>query len=91
MAGPCRRRPESLGAHAVLIEDAEGLDPAWLDGVRAVGVTAGASAPEALVQGVLDRLRELGCGEVENVSIVEEDVTFTLPPELRRDLPGPAL
>ncbi len=82
---------ESLGAHAVLIEDAEGLDPAWLDGVRAVGVTAGASAPEALVQGVLDRLRELGCGEVENVSIVEEDVTFTLPPELRRDLPGPAL
>ncbi len=82
---------ESLGAHAVLIEDAEGLDPAWLDGVRAVGVTAGASAPEALVQGVLDRLRELGCGEVENVSIVEEDVTFTLPPELRRDLPGRAL
>ena len=82
---------ESLGARAVLIEDAEGLDPAWLDGVRAVGVTAGASAPEALVQGVLDRLRELGCGEVEDVSIVGENVTFTLPPELRRDLPGPAL
>lgn len=82
---------ETLGAHAVLIEDAEGLDPAWLEGVRAVGVTAGASAPEALVQGVLDRLRELGCGEVEDVSIVGENVTFTLPPELRRDLPGPAL
>ena len=82
---------KTLGAHAVLIEDAEGLDPAWLDGVRAVGVTAGASAPEALVQGVLDRLRELGCGEVEDVSIVGENVTFTLPPELRRDLPGRAL
>ena len=82
---------ETLGARAVLIEDAEGLDPAWLDGVRAVGVTAGASAPEALVQGVLDRLRELGCGEVEDVSIVGENVTFTLPPELRRDLPGRAL
>ena len=81
---------ESLGARAVLIEDARGLEPAWLAGVRAVGVTAGASAPEALVRGVLDRLRELGCGEVEEVSIVTEHVRFTLPPELRRDLPAAA-
>jgi 4-hydroxy-3-methylbut-2-enyl diphosphate reductase len=81
----------AVGARAVLIEDADGLDPAWLDGVRAVGVTAGASAPEALVRAVLDRLRELGCGDVEETSLVDENVRFTLPPELRRDHRGQAL
>ena len=43
---------------------------------------------EELVRGVIGRLRELGCGDVEEVSIVEEHVTFNLPPELRRDLPS---
>jgi 4-hydroxy-3-methylbut-2-enyl diphosphate reductase len=81
----------AVGARAVLIEDADGLDPAWLGGVRAVGVTAGASAPEALVRAVLDRLRELGCGDVEETSLVDENVRFTLPPELRRDHRGQAL
>ena len=81
----------TAGSRAVLIEDASELAPEWLDRVQTVGVAAGASAPEGLVQEVLSRLRELGCGEVEEVSIVDEHVTFALPPELRRDVPGATL
>ena len=66
-----------------LIDDAEGLDPAWLDGVETVGVTAGASAPEVLVQGVLDRLAELRATTVEMLTGIEENMHFKLPPELR--------
>jgi 4-hydroxy-3-methylbut-2-enyl diphosphate reductase len=79
------------GAEAVLVEDAEDVRGEWLKGVRVVGVTAGASAPERLVQGVIERLRALGCGDVEEIRIVDEHVTFTLPPELRRDLREAAL
>jgi 4-hydroxy-3-methylbut-2-enyl diphosphate reductase len=79
------------GAEAVLVEDAEDVRGEWLKGVRVVGVTAGASAPERLVQGVIERLRALGCGDVEEIRIVDEHVTFTLPPELRRDLRDAAL
>jgi 4-hydroxy-3-methylbut-2-enyl diphosphate reductase len=78
------------GARAERVEDASEIDPAWLAGARAVGVTAGASAPEALVEQVIARLAALGCGAVETVKLVEEDVTFTLPPELRRDLARPS-
>ena len=81
----------TAGSRAVLIEDASELAPEWLDRVQTIGVAAGASAPEGLVQEVLSRLRELGCGEVEEVSIVDEHVTFALPPELRRDVPGATL
>ena len=68
-----------------LIDDADALDPAWLDGVDTVGITAGASAPEVLVQGVLDKLAALRETFVENLSGIEENMHFKLPPELRDD------
>jgi 4-hydroxy-3-methylbut-2-enyl diphosphate reductase len=71
------------GARARLVEDAADIDPAWLEGVRRAGVSAGASAPEALVAALVERLRELGCAEAHEVRIVDERVTFTLPPDLR--------
>ncbi|WP_332770589.1 4-hydroxy-3-methylbut-2-enyl diphosphate reductase [Phenylobacterium sp.] len=64
---------------AYLIDDAAGLDLAWLEGVSAVGVTAGASAPEDLVQGLIDRLGEAFDVTVEDVDTVRETVSFKLP------------
>jgi 4-hydroxy-3-methylbut-2-en-1-yl diphosphate reductase len=71
-------------AAAYLVDDADGVDTAWLEGVSVVGVTSGASVPENLVRGVLDRLASLGFGAVEEVEAVEEDMFFALPRELRR-------
>jgi 4-hydroxy-3-methylbut-2-enyl diphosphate reductase len=73
------------GARAHLVQDAGELCADWLDGVRCVGVTAGASAPEVLVQGVVARLAELAAGRasVRELPRVEEGVVFQLPPELR--------
>ncbi len=76
------------GARSERVEDAGGIDAEWLEGVATVGVTAGASTPEFLVQQVVERLLELGGGEVEEVDIVTEDVRFSLPPELKRDRAG---
>jgi 4-hydroxy-3-methylbut-2-enyl diphosphate reductase len=67
------------GAAAYLFDDAEGLDLAWLAGVSVVGVTAGASAPEVLVQGVIDRLSETFEVSVEEIDAKRETVTFKLP------------
>ena len=67
------------GARAYLIDDAAGLDLGWLDGVRTVGVTAGASAPEVLVEGVLARLGERFAVTVTEVDAARETVTFKLP------------
>jgi 4-hydroxy-3-methylbut-2-enyl diphosphate reductase len=67
------------GARAYLIDDATSLDLAWLDGVRTVGVTAGASAPEVLVQGVIDRLAERFEVTVDEADAARETVTFKLP------------
>ncbi len=69
------------GCNAYLIDRATEIDPAWLTGVRAVGLTAGASAPEHLVGGVVDFLRARG-GAVEEVLVRDEDVHFSLPKEL---------
>ena len=71
-----------MGIRGYLIADASTLDPAWLKGVSAVGVTAGASAPEVLVTEVVERLKELGATEVEILAGVEENVRFKMPPEL---------
>ena len=71
------------GVRSFLIDAAGEVDPAWLEGVRRVGVTAGASAPEALVREVLDRLRELGVRGVREMDGEEESVVFSLPAELR--------
>jgi 4-hydroxy-3-methylbut-2-enyl diphosphate reductase len=67
------------GARAYLIDDADSLDFAWLQGVRSVGVTAGATAPEVLVQGVIDRLAERFDVTVEELDAARETVTFKLP------------
>ncbi len=77
------------GVRAERVEEAADVDPAWLVGVRVVAVTAGASAPERLVRELCERLRALGCEGVEEISLAEEHVTFTLPSELRRDPPRP--
>ena len=71
------------GVTAFLIDGAEDIDPEWLSGRRRIGVTAGASAPELLVQGVLQRLRELGAEGVRDLDGKPEDVVFALPKELR--------
>jgi 4-hydroxy-3-methylbut-2-enyl diphosphate reductase len=67
------------GAKAHLIDDASGLEFGWLEGARTVGVTAGASAPEVLVQGLLDRLAERFDVSVEEIDTAQETVTFKLP------------
>jgi 4-hydroxy-3-methylbut-2-en-1-yl diphosphate reductase len=73
----------SKGADAYLIDDETDLVPSWLEGHECVGLTAGASSPEVLVDRVIDRLAELGFGEREDVEIAREDVFFRLPAELR--------
>ena len=70
---------------AYLVDNAAGLDSAWLAGVRRVGVTAGASAPEVLVQEVVARLHELGAGKVRSLDGAIENVTFPIPRELQND------
>jgi 4-hydroxy-3-methylbut-2-en-1-yl diphosphate reductase len=73
----------SSGADAYLIDDESDLEEAWLDGHETVGLTAGASSPDLLVDRVVDRLAEFGFGEREEVEITREDVFFRLPAELR--------
>jgi 4-hydroxy-3-methylbut-2-en-1-yl diphosphate reductase len=73
-----------------LVDDASAVEPGWLEGVTTVGVTSGASVPEELVAGVLDRLAELGFGDVEEVEAVEERMVFALPRELRPRAAAPA-
>ncbi len=62
------------------------IDPAWLVGKKRVGVTAGASAPEVLVNQVIQRLQELGVGKVRALDGVEENIAFPLPRELSRKI-----
>jgi 4-hydroxy-3-methylbut-2-enyl diphosphate reductase len=71
-----------IGIPSYLIDDADSLNPAWLDGVSTVGITAGASAPEELVQQLIRRLGEFGEVEVRELAGVIENVTFKLPREL---------
>ena len=73
---------QELGRPAYLIDDAEALQPEWIAGIESVGVPAGASAPETLVQGVLDGLRRFGEVEVSTLAGVAEDVRFRFPAEL---------
>jgi 4-hydroxy-3-methylbut-2-enyl diphosphate reductase len=70
---------ETAGIPAYLLENADGLDPAWLDGVESVGISAGASAPEELVQELLERLRASYDIELETLSGMHENVQFRLP------------
>jgi 4-hydroxy-3-methylbut-2-enyl diphosphate reductase len=74
------------GVASHLIDDETEIDESWLDGVDVVGVTSGASAPERLVERVCDWFRARGVVDVEPYRLVEEDVEFRLPVELRREL-----
>ena len=78
-----RELAEKQGAISYLVDGAEHIDPAWLQGRTRIGVTAGASAPEVLVQGVIARLQALGGGAVRELHGEPEDMVFALPKELR--------
>jgi 4-hydroxy-3-methylbut-2-en-1-yl diphosphate reductase len=71
---------------AYLIDDVTEIDPAWLDGIGTVGLTSGASAPEVLVEQVLDYFRAAGTEKVETIMVVDEDVEFSMPSNLARKL-----
>ena len=71
------------GCPAFLLDDETEIDPSWLAGTRTVGVTAGASAPEVLVDRVVEALAGLGPIEVQERHVVAESLQFTLPIELR--------
>ena len=81
-----RELAERDGVPAYLIDGADEIDPAWLAGKPRVGVTAGASAPDVLVQGVLARLEALGGGEARELAGEPENMVFALPRELRVQL-----
>ena len=80
------RRLVEVGKHAgnqaYLVDDETDVEAGWMEGVRTVVVTAGASAPESLVERVIGSLAQYGFGTVEEVRVREEDVRFGLPPEL---------
>jgi 4-hydroxy-3-methylbut-2-enyl diphosphate reductase len=74
-----REVAEKKGTPAYMVDNASQIDPAWLEGKLRFGVTAGASAPEVLVDAVINRLKELGAKSVRTLDGVEEAVTFPLP------------
>lgn len=74
---------EEVGTPAHLIEDAEAIDVNWLEGIGAVGITAGASAPEILIERVIAYLQSLRPSHLETLAGAEETVVFKLPPEVR--------
>ena len=74
---------KELNVPSYLIDDASALNQKWLDGAKTVGITAGASAPEKLVQDLITRLGELVEVEVEEIDGINENVQFKLPKELR--------
>lgn len=74
-----REVAEKKGASAYMVDNASQIDPAWLEGKSRIGVTAGASAPEVLVQAVVDRLKAYGAKSVRSLAGVEENVTFPMP------------
>ena len=80
-----RELAERMGTPAYLIDEADQIDPTWLEGKLAVGVTAGASAPEVLVNDVINRLQELGGEAPAEIPGREENIVFSMPKELRID------
>ena len=72
-----------MGTPSKLIDGPQDIDPAWLEGVTTIGITAGASAPEVLVQSVVEHLKELGATDVSELEGCEENTVFEVPRELR--------
>ena len=81
-----RELSERMGTPAYLIDNAEQIDPSWLEGIKRIGVTAGASAPEVLVKGVIDKLQTLGAEAPVELQGREENITFSMPKELREQV-----
>jgi len=79
-----REVDENMGAQAYMVDSAADLRPEWVAGKRRVGVTAGASAPEVLVEELVARLKALGAASVQQLDGITERVVFTLPRELAR-------
>jgi 4-hydroxy-3-methylbut-2-enyl diphosphate reductase len=77
-----RELAEKHGIPSYLIDSAADINPAWFANAKAVGISAGASAPEVLVTEVVDYLKRYGADEVEELTVIEEDVEFSLPKEL---------
>ena len=75
------------GAESYLIDNHTQVDPAWLEGVETVGITSGASAPEELVEDLVNLFREMGVEEIGESRTVDESVRFMLPKEIRKGLP----
>ena len=80
-----RELGETIGIPSYLIADAEAMENGWIEGKTRIGLTAGASAPETLVQGVIERLRATYKVEVKSLNVIRENVTFKLPRELLDD------
>ena len=78
-----REVAERLATPAYLIDNETEIQPGWLDNISSIGITAGASAPEVLVENVIERLKQLGAEEVVNYDGVQEKVTFSLPRALK--------
>ena len=78
----------NLGTKAYLIDNSQAIDPRWLEGVSSVAVTAGASAPEVLVEDVINYLQQNGYAGVEEVEVMTENVRFGLPPEIIQAIGG---
>jgi 4-hydroxy-3-methylbut-2-en-1-yl diphosphate reductase len=77
-----RELGEHCGIQSYLIDSSSDINPAWIKNAKAVGISAGASAPEVLVTEVVDYLKGHGANEVEQLMVIEEDVEFSLPKEL---------
>lgn len=78
-----RELAERCGAEAYLIDGSDCIDAGWLDGKKTIGITAGASAPEVLVERVIQKLRELGAEAPDEIAGIPENISFSLPKELR--------
>ncbi|MGB9109473.1 MAG: 4-hydroxy-3-methylbut-2-enyl diphosphate reductase [Telluria sp.] len=85
-----REVADKMGTPAYMVDNADAIDPGWIEGKKRIGVTAGASAPEVLVQAVIDRLKALGAASVRALEGVEEHVTFPLPKGLTGEPAGSA-
>ena len=77
---------QRVGKPSYLIDSADDINPAWLRDVDTIGLTAGASAPDVLVQQVISRLQELGADEISQLEGREENIIFEVPKELRVDI-----
>ena len=83
-----RELAERDGVESYLIDGAHEIDPRWIEGKQRIGVTAGASAPDVLIDGVIQRLRDLGAAGVSELDGEPENMVFALPKELRLQLVG---